>query len=132
MVPKHFPARFSVRVYLICLSVIMLISFIAFIFLWKMQQNKKQNNEVQQTEADENAQSALLRVNDDGLAVKIEDNKKAKFTLRTIIYLLVILWTSILLIGCIPSLNSYSLNPYGAATFHYVLILCKICFILRI
>ena len=78
----------------------MLISFIAFIFLWRMQQNKKQESEIQQLKEEDDTQSTLLTANHDELVVKIEDNKKERFTLRTIIYLLVILWTSILLIGC--------------------------------
>jgi hypothetical protein len=27
--------------------------------------------------------------------------------------------------GCIPSINSYSFNPYGASTFYFVIIACK-------
>jgi len=126
---KYFPPRFSVQIYLICLSIIMLISFIAFILLWKTQLKKKEKLPAEQFIAGENAQdSALLTVNNDQLEVKIEDKNEEKFTFETIMYLLIILWTSILLIGCIPSINSYSLNPYGASTFHYVLIACKVYF----
>lgn len=129
LMAKHFPARFSVQIYFICLSAIMLISFLAFIFLWKTYRKSKQKSEAQQVIAGENAQSALLTVSNDQVLVENEDNDgKGKFTIRTKLYLLIILWTSILLIGCIPSLNSYSLNPYGAETFHYVLIICQCCY----
>jgi hypothetical protein len=97
----------------------------AFILLWKSHKKEKQKSQAEQVIAGENALSALLTVNNDEVAVQVEDKNQEKFTIRTIMYLLIILWTSILLIGCIPSINSYSLNPYGASTFHYVLILCK-------
>jgi hypothetical protein len=103
----------------------MFISFIAFLLLWKNQRKEKQKSQAEQVIAGENPQSSLLTIDNDQLEVKIEDKNDEKFTLKTIMYLLIILWTSILLIGCIPSINSYSLNPYGASTFHYVLILCK-------
>jgi hypothetical protein len=100
----------------------MLISFIAFILLWKTQLKKKEKLQII---AGENPQDSVpLTVNND----QLEDKNPEKFTLRTMMYLLIILWTSILLIGCIPSINSYSLNPYGASTFHYVIILCKFYF----
>lgn len=125
---KHFPPRFSVQVYLICLSIIMMISFGAFILLWKTQKKKEEKPEAKQVIAGENVQSALLTVNNDQVTVEKEENDEEKFDLKTIIYLIIILWTSILLIGCIPSINSYSLNPYGASTFHYVIIACKFHF----
>ena len=91
-----------------------------------MHHTNKEKSDAQQVIARENAQSALLAVNNDEVRVEKEDQKQEeKFTLQSILSLLIVLWTSILLIGCIPSINSYSLNPYGAATFHYVLILCK-------
>jgi hypothetical protein len=104
----------------------MLISFIAFLLLWKNQRKEKKKSDAKKVIAGENAQSSLLMVNSDELTVQIEDKKEEKFTSLQIIYLLIILWTSILLIGCIPSINSYSLNPYGATTFHYVIISCKL------
>ncbi len=93
----------------------MLISFIAFLLLWKTQKNKNEDKK-QIPEGNE-----LLDINKE--RIPVENNEK--FDLKTIIYLLIILWTSVLLIGCIPSINSFSLNPYGASTFHYVIILCK-------
>jgi len=128
MTAKYFPPEFSVKIYLICLSIMMFISFIAFLLLWKNQRKEKQKSQAEQVIAGENPQSSLLTIDNDQLEVKIEDKNEEKFTLKTIMYLLIILWTSILLIGCIPSINSYSLNPYGASTFHYVLILCKLFF----
>ncbi|CAF1249206.1 unnamed protein product [Rotaria sp. Silwood1] len=128
LIAKYHDARFSVQTYLICLSIIMLISFIAFILLWKTQKEKKEKSQAEQIIIGENAHSSLLAVNNDEIIVEHEDNKQEKFTKRTIVYLIIILWTSILLIGCIPSINSYSLNPYGASTFHYVIILCQCCY----
>ncbi|CAF1344369.1 unnamed protein product [Rotaria sordida] len=128
MKAKYYPARFSVQIYLICLSIIMLISFIAFIILWKIKVKNEEKSQAKQIIVGENAQSSLLTVNNDGIIVENQDDKQEKFTRRTIIYLIIILWTSILLIGCIPSLNSYSLNPYGPSTFHYVIILCQCCY----
>ncbi len=104
----------------------MSMSFIAFLLLWKNQRKEKKKSDAKKVIAGENAQSSLLMVNSDELTVQIEDKKEEKFTSLQIIYLLIILWTSILLIGCIPSINSYSLNPYGATTFHYVIISCKL------
>ena len=130
-IAKYFEPRFSVQIYLICLSVIMLISFIAFILLWKTQpKDKKHKDQAEQVIAGESPQSTLLSVNNDEVVVQVEGKTEEKFSKRTIVYLLIILWTSILLIGCIPSINSYSLNPYGASTFHYVLIICKFYFVL--
>lgn len=104
----------------------MLISFIAFLFLWKTKKIIKDKAQAEQIIIGENAQSSLLTYNNDEVIVKKDDQKdKEKFSLISIVYLLIVLWTSILLIGCLPSINSYSLNPYGAATFHYVIILCK-------
>ncbi|CAF1077944.1 unnamed protein product [Adineta steineri] len=131
MIEQHFPARFSVQIYLICLSIIMCISFIAFLLLWRTQPQEKnqKKSQAEQIIAGENAQDSLLTVNNNDVIVKSpNDNNEEKFSMETIIYLLIILWTSILLIGCIPSINSYSLNPYGASTFHYVLILCQCCY----
>jgi hypothetical protein len=109
----------------------MLISFIAFILLWKTQpKDKKHKDPAEKVITGESPQSQLLNVNNDEVIVRVEDKNPEKFTLRTMMYLLIILWTSILLIGCIPSINSYSLNPYGASTFHYVLIICKFYFVL--
>ena len=127
---KHFPPRFSVQVYLICLSVIMFISFIAFLLLWRQQRKDKRKKQDEQKRIEENLK----------LTVNTEQNvpapkpivKEEKFDANMQIYLFVTLWTSILLIGCIPSINSYSLNPYGAATFHYVLILCRRIFLFSI
>jgi hypothetical protein len=106
----------------------MLISFIAFILLWQTQPKEKKKISAEQVIV-ENVQSALLTLNNDEIIIKDEEKSEEKFTKETIIYLLIILWTSILLIGCIPSINSYSLNPYGASTFHYVLIICKLYFL---
>jgi hypothetical protein len=126
MIASHYPPRFSVQIYLICLSVIMLISFISFLLLWKTHKKEKNRMETELKLTGEHVESALLSLKvADELNVQIEDETVDKFSTRTIVYLLIILWTSILLIGCIPSINSYSLNPYGASTFHYVLILCK-------
>ncbi|CAF4805503.1 unnamed protein product [Rotaria socialis] len=125
---KYHPARFSVNIYLICLSIIMLISFCAFVILWKREKKDIEKSPAVQIIIGENAQSSLLTYNNDEIIVKDENDKQEHFTTRTIVYLLIILWTSILLIGCIPSINSYSLNPYGATTFHYVIILCQCCY----
>jgi len=104
----------------------MLISFISFILLWKTQPREKETKPVEKVILEENLQDKLLSVQNDEVFVENATKTKLdKWTLQEIIYLLIILWTSILLIGCIPSINSYSLNPYGASTFHYVLILCK-------
>jgi len=104
----------------------MLISFISFILLWKTQPREKETKPVEKVILEENLEDKLLSVHNDEVFVESATKIKVdKWTLQEIIYLLIILWTSILLIGCIPSINSYSLNPYGASTFHYVLILCK-------
>jgi hypothetical protein len=104
----------------------MLISFISFILLWKTQPREKETKPVEKVILEENLQDKLLSVQNDEVFVESATKTKLdKWTLQEIIYLLIILWTSILLIGCIPSINSYSLNPYGASTFHYVLILSK-------
>jgi hypothetical protein len=107
----------------------MSISFIAFILLWKTQRKTIEKTEAKKVIAGENVQSALLTFNNDQIIVeneeKVKEKVEEKFDLKTIIYLSIILWTSVLLIGCIPSINSYSLNPYGASTFHYVIIACK-------
>jgi hypothetical protein len=104
----------------------MLISFISFILLWKTQPREKETKPVEKVILEENLEDKLLSVQNDEVFVESATKTKLdKWTLQEIIYLLIILWTSILLIGCIPSINSYSLNPYGASTFHYVLILCK-------
>ena len=119
---KYFPPRFSVQTYLICLSFIMLVAFIAFIILWRTERKVRKKRQAEQVIAEENTKSALLTVNNDEVEGRKEEEK---FTVEKIVYLSIVLWTSILLIGCIPSINSYSLNPYGPSTFHYVIILCK-------
>jgi hypothetical protein len=104
----------------------MLISFISFILLWKTQPREKQTKPVEKIILEENLQDKLLSVQNDEVIVENANKIRLdKWTLEEIVYLLIVLWTSILLIGCIPSINSYSLNPYGASTFHYVLILSK-------
>ena len=117
LIEEHFPARFSVAVYLSCLSGLMVVSFLAFLLLWKTQPREKLPKEQEQ----EQVKGPLL-LNEQ--REKKEEEEEKKFTGETWITLGVILWTSILLIGCIPSINSYSLNPYGASTFHYVIIAC--------
>ena len=67
----------------------------------------------------------LTKENQDAIVEHAVETKPNRFDRRSLVYLFIILWTSILLIGCIPSINSYSLNPYGPATFHYVIILCQ-------
>jgi len=107
----------------------MSISFLAFLLLWKNQRKENKKSEAEKVLTEENDQSPLLPINSDEITVPIEAKKnEEKLTFRAIMYLLIILWTSILLIGCIPSINSYSLNPYGILTFHYVLIFCKLYF----
>jgi hypothetical protein len=106
----------------------MLISFFAFLLLWKTQRKENKKSEAEKVLTEENDQSPLLPINSDEITVPIEEKNEEKFTFQAIMYLLIIVWTSILLIGCVPSINSYSLNPYGISTFHYVIILCKLQF----
>ncbi|UJR17914.1 hypothetical protein I4U23_004813 [Adineta vaga] len=155
---RHYPPRFSIEIYMYCLSIIMLLSFVAFLFLWRTQPKQKKTvkrdepvqevllnekeqeqvqvqlqeiflNEKEQEQVQVQLQEIFLNEKEqEQVQVEVVNTQEKKFTKQTIIYLFIILWTSILLIGCIPSINSYSLNPYGAATFHYVIILCQCCY----
>ena len=104
----------------------MSISFVAFILLWRTQPRKRQATAPVPALADQLLRTELLtQENRDAIVVPADETKVNRFDRRSLVYLSIILWTSILLIGCIPSINSYSLNPYGPATFHYVIILCQ-------
>ena len=94
----------------------------AFLLLWRQQRKEKKKKQIQE----ENLRLTIEK--NENISTKKEEIKEEKFDDDMKIYLFITLWISILLIGCIPSINSYSLNPYGAATFHYVLILCKLSF----
>lgn len=98
----------------------MCISFVAFLLLWRQQKKQKQKKQLVLEEGHQ-----LTKSNNEEIPIDKQMKKEEKFDGDMMIYLFITLWTSILLIGCIPSINSYSLNPYGAATFHYVIILCN-------
>lgn len=98
----------------------------AFLLLWRQQKKEKKKKQIQE----ENLRLTIEK--NENISTEKEEIKEEKFDDDMKIYLFITLWTSILLIGCIPSINSYSLNPYGAATFHYVLILCKLSFRIQI
>ncbi|CAF1530482.1 unnamed protein product [Adineta ricciae] len=131
LIEKTYPPRFSIEVYLFCLSVLMCVSFIAFLLLWKTQPKidkpVKNPEPVQETLLEEITKVEVAHTNEE-IKIEVVNTNEEKFTKQTIAYLAIILWTSILLIGCIPSINSFSLNPYGAATFHYVIIMCQCCY----
>ncbi|CAF1279414.1 unnamed protein product [Didymodactylos carnosus] len=130
METKYYSPSFSVQIYLICLCGIMLISLFSFILLLrnksiqhsKLRSTKKEIEEKMM--APDSPQSVLLEQTD----VQVASTSEEKFSLQTIIYLGFILWISIVLIGCLPSINSFSLNPYGIDTFHYVIIACQFCY----
>lgn len=119
--------RFSIEVYFICLSLLMGISFVAFLLLCKFQPKKTEEKNDEQTELNEDKNDEKLNEE----KIDFNDDKK-RFDSLAMIYLGIIFWTSILLIGCIPSMNSYSLNPYGSTTFHNVLILCSLILLIFI
>ena len=113
---KRRSARFSVQVYLGILSVLMFCSFVAFLLLWRLQPKKQRKSAEEQLELNEK---------DGERSAEEQTNTEKRFSRFSMLLLGIVFWTSILLIGCIPSINSYSLNPYGPMTFHYVLILCQ-------
>ena len=58
---KNFPPRFSVQVYLICRSVIMFISFVAFLSLWKQQRkDKKKKKQSEQKRIEERLKLTVI------------------------------------------------------------------------
>ncbi|CAF4986085.1 unnamed protein product, partial [Rotaria socialis] len=44
------------------------------------------------------------------------------------IYLFLCFWTSILIIGATPSIQSYSLYPYSIEVYHYTIIACQFAY----
>jgi hypothetical protein len=83
-----------------------------FFYLFSTQRKTKEKSEAKEVIAGENVQSGVLAVNNDQINVENPDKQGEKFDVKTIIYLRIILWTSILLIECIPSIHFFSLNPY--------------------
>lgn len=137
LIEKHFPTRFSIQVYLICWSVMMFISFLAFLLLWRTQPKQNESNLIQLIEGKESTLTEPLdhsskdtRRKDLDVANRneektIDSNQNGRCTSEKLIYLVTILWTTIWLPGCISPVSFYPLNPYGTATFQHVIILCR-------
>jgi len=128
---------FSVDIYLILMSSIMILSFVAFLIIWFFRDKFQKNFQTEQKTLEQQiVERSLLNTNEELVideppkttTTTDPTNKDSKLTKKSYIYLSIVLWTSILLIGCIPSINSYSLNPYGSKTFHYVIILTQCCY----
>lgn len=101
----------------------MFISFVSFLILWRKQRSMKKETNENEQQLKETETSLLPPSSDENKVEQVQEKKK--IDLETIIYLFLVLYTSTLLFGAIPSINAYSLNPYGAQTFHYVIIISR-------
>ncbi|CAF1276533.1 unnamed protein product [Didymodactylos carnosus] len=129
---EHFAPLFTVEIYFLCLSAIMCLSLTAFLILWRgiVPTSKQQgyiNLSVKQiTEHDSSPQKPLCNITETSSHNVTQNNEK--FTREAIICLIATLWSNFILLGCMPSITSYALNPYGTRTYHYIIILCEFCY----
>ena len=87
---RHFPSRFSVQVYFIYLSVIMFISFMTFLLLWRTQRKDKRKKQAEQKRLEENLK---LTVNTEQTIISRTEPivKDETFDIKMKIYLFVTL-----------------------------------------
>ena len=104
--------NFSVSAYFWILFIILGISLIAFIFLDRLPNFKKQRIKRNEAQADEPLEG-LENVTNGKIYVVEATNKSGKYYLYTSITIV-----SFLLYGFIPGLSSYSALPYSSKTMH--------------
>ncbi|CAF1414483.1 unnamed protein product [Rotaria sordida] len=111
-------ARFSVSVYFLCIFLILVTSFIAFVLLqWtKIAQNSTQ---------DTTKESMMLETNDaNTLDIVIDSDttiKSSRHKLTPLFYILLLLgsfYTSSIIFGMVFSISAYVLMPYGHQIFY--------------
>ncbi|CAF1370264.1 unnamed protein product, partial [Didymodactylos carnosus] len=128
--------RFTVRTYFLCITALMCLSFVSFIILVLTKTGKhktpgshtqKTNDHVsekrQPNEQNGTTNQSLSNKNEDW---KLDTQQPPHFWYSEHgLFLICIFWISFVLLGCIPSINTYSLYPYGIKTFHWTIILCQ-------
>jgi riboflavin transporter 2 len=111
-------ARFSVSVYFLCIFLILVTSFIAFVLLqWtKIAQNSSQNTTKESMILETNNANTIDIVIDSDTTIKSSRHK-----LIPLLYILLLLgsfYTSSIIFGMVFSISAYVLMPYGHQIFY--------------
>ncbi|CAF0723018.1 unnamed protein product [Rotaria sordida] len=141
LVEYNSPARFSVRTYFLALSVIMLASLISFITLCLTRMGRKKDIQPQESSIlkDDRPVIELSTIEKTDINLDIIEHRDAletecKMTRKEFwlsehgIYLFLCFWTSILIIGATPSIQSFSLYPYSIEVYHHTIIACQFAY----
>ncbi|CAF1392465.1 unnamed protein product [Adineta steineri] len=142
LIEYNSPPRFSVRVYFLALAVIMLASLLSFITLCLIRTGRrKEKSSIDSSNIKVRAPVVELSTIDDKVSTNLEVNTfpniisdEYSMTMKEFwiskhgIYLFLCFWTSILIIGASPSLQSYSLYPYSIEVYHHTIVACQFAY----
>lgn len=111
----HAPPRFSVRIYFLALAGIMFVSLFSFVILCLTRMGRRKDlTDVQK--------SNNFLVDDPQMSTK------EFWWSKHGIYLFLCFWTSLLIIGATPSLQSFSLYPYSIEVYHHTIVACQFAY----
>ncbi|UJR35309.1 hypothetical protein I4U23_028071 [Adineta vaga] len=136
------PPRFSVRVYFLALAVIMLASLLSFITLCSIRTGRRKDSiSIDSSNIKKNVPVLELSTIEKKTSANVEVDKfnttivndysltNREFWLsKHGSYLFLCFWTSILIIGASPSLQSYSLYPYSIEVYHHTIVACQFAY----
>ncbi|CAF0877631.1 unnamed protein product [Rotaria sp. Silwood1] len=141
LVEYNSPPRFSVKAYFLALSVIMLASLLSFITLCLTRMGRKKDTKSNDSSNLKDARPVveLSTVEKTNIDLDIIENIDAMETECQMtrdefwfsehgIYLFLCFWTSILIIGATPSIQSFSLYPYSIEVYHHTIIACQFAY----
>ncbi|CAF3318794.1 unnamed protein product [Rotaria socialis] len=141
LTPYDTPPRFSVQTYFLALSVIMLGSLLSFVTLCVIRMGRKQEKNSIDFSHTKNDSPVVELSTVEKTATNLEPvelkgplesenrmTRKEFWISEHGIYLFLCFWTSILIIGATPSIQSYSLYPYSIEVYHYTIIACQFAY----
>ncbi|CAF4861715.1 unnamed protein product, partial [Rotaria sp. Silwood1] len=141
LVEYNSPPRFSVKAYFLALSVIMLASLLSFITLCLTRMGRKKDTKSNDSSNPKDARPVVelstvektnidldINENKDAMEIECQMTRKEFWFSEHGIYLFLCFWTSILIIGATPSIQSFSLYPYSIKVYHHTIIACQFAY----
>lgn len=121
--PQYTQPRFSVRIFMFCIAIIIIASLIAFVIL-------RWTNIVALADATEpvedQSKSVGNIINEENVPMvdtgKVQTPSKPTQIMSSRLFMTVMIFntiTSTIFYGCLPSLSTYALLPFGQAAFYY-------------